>query len=183
MYKICEYEHHKIKICCESLNNCPSIYRVDNNLENLKSSLLSDPSACSKNPQSLMSFIQGLQTDTCKLGAGNCKVLCENRLLTFKRRLKSCFSIRISLDRALHQARNEDSACHKELIELSKRYKRQSVNGESELREKLSAQDIVDCEGLKDEMSLAVGTRKVMEVCNQASQEIENKRLAQERAK
>ena len=164
LYKVCEYEYKIVETCCESLNNCPSLYRVDENLNNLKSNLLNsgDSQACSAgNMSSLMAEVEGVQKETCQLGARNCKVDCEDRLNDFKQRVKSCFSISSRIDEALEQAKTAQAnlSCYKELKATADKYKRQSRTGRSALREDLSVQDIVDCESLKRKGTIGIENR------------------------
>ena len=177
IYKVCQYEYDTFKNCCESLDNCPSLYGVDQDLENIKSSLLGssdNPASCSPaNMSGLISSVHGIQKEVCQLGAKNCKLGCENKLDEFERRIKNCFSITGSIDKALEQAKTaRDDECYKQLTEVAEKYKRQSLNGRSELREDLSVQDIVDCEGIENKSNMAVGTKKVLGICSQAGQEL-----------
>ena len=123
---------------------------------------------------SLIASIEGMQKEVCQLGARNCKVTCENKLNEFKQRVKNCFSISSSLDEALKQAKSSqnDSVCYSDLKRVAESYKRLSLKGNSELREDLSVQDIVDCEGVRDKGKGAVGTKKAMELCSEANQEL-----------
>ena len=185
IYKSCEYEYKIVETCCKSLNNCPSLYRVDENLNTLKSNLLSsgDNQAClAGNMASLMSSVDTIQKKTCQLGARNCKVACEDRLHDFKRRIKSCFSINSGIDEALEQAKagGSNSSCYRELKEIADKYKLQSRTKRSELREDLSVQDIVNCESLKRKRNTGLGTKKAMQVCNQANQELSARKQAEQ---
>ena len=178
LYKICHNEYKHVKTCCESLNNCSSNYGVSRDLNNLKINLLNsadNQKACSANNiPSLIASIEGKQKEVCQLGAGNCKATCENKLNDFKQRVKNCFSISSSLDEALKQAKSSqnDSVCYSDLKTVAERYKRQSLKGNSELRENLSVQDIVDCEGVRNKGKGAVGAKKAMELCSEVNQEL-----------
>ena len=190
IYTVCQYEYDIPKNCCESLGSCPALYAVDQNIENIKSNLLDssdNPAGCSpENMSNLINSLHEIQKDTCQLGAKNCKVGCDNKLDEFKRRIKNCFSITGSIDKALEQAkRARAEECHKTLIETAEKYKRQSLNGRSELREDLSAQDLVNCEGIKNKSNMALGAKKALLMCNQAGQKLmrrqeEEERLARE---
>ena len=178
LYQVCQEEYDIVKNCCEGLNNCPSLYGVERDLGNIKSNVLNssgDQAGCSANSMSsLISSIHGIQKEVCQLGSENCKTRCENKLDELKRRIKSCFSIDSSIDKALEQAKTAqgNSNCYEKLKEVAKKYKRQSLNGRSELKEDLSVQDIVDCKGIKNKANMAVGTKKALGICSQASQEL-----------
>ena len=178
IYKVCQYEYDAVKNCCESLNNCPSRYGVEQNLENIKSNLLNSPvnqATCSAgNLSSLIGSIHNKQKEVCRLGAENCKAGCENKLEEFKRRVKSCFSIDSSIDQALKQVETAQNniSCYNQLKEIAEKYKRQSLNKKSELREKLSVQDIVDCNAVKNKTNRAIGAKKAIEICNQVNQKV-----------
>ena len=178
LYKICHNEYKHVKTCCESLNNCSSNYGVSRELNNLKINLLNsadNQAVCSANNMpSLIASIEGMQKEVCQLGAKNCKTTCENKLNEFKQRVKNCFSINSSLDEALKQAKSSqnDSVCYSDLKLVAERYKRQSLKGKSELRENLSVQDIVDCEGVRNKGKGAVGAKKAMELCSEVNQEL-----------
>ena len=90
-----------------------------------------------------MSSVGDIQKETCQLGAGNCKVGCEDGLNDFKRRVKSCFSISSSIDETLEQAKTDQAnlSCYAELKDTADKYKRQSRTGRSALREDLSVED------------------------------------------
>lgn len=189
VYQACQYEYDRVKTCCESLDNCPSHYGVDRDLENIKSNLLNsagNQAGCSaENMSNLIANIAGIQKKVCELGAKTCKSKCEDRLGHLKRRIKSCFSISSSIDKALKQANSSkgNTVCYKELKEIADKYKRQSRTGRSELREDLSSQDIVDCEGLKNKGNTAVGAKKAMEICSQVNQELLQKKQAEQKEK
>ena len=121
---------------------------------------------------SLIASIEGKQKEVCQLGAGNCKATCGDKLDEFKQRIKNCFSISSSLDEALKQAKSSqnNSVCYSDLKLVAERYKRQSLKGNSELRENLSVQDIVDCEGVRNKGKGAVGAKKAMELCSEVNQ-------------
>ena len=123
---------------------------------------------------SLIASIEGMQKEVCQLGAGNCKAACGDKLNEFKQRVKNCFSINSSLDEALKQAKSSqnDSVCYSDLKTVAERYKRQSLKGNSELREDLSVQDIVDCEGVRNKVKGAVGAKKAIELCSEVNQEL-----------
>ena len=168
IYQVCEEEYDIVKNCCESLNNCPSLYGMDQ-LGNIKSSFLNSSggsAGCSANSMpSLIGSIHSQHKGVCQLGARNCKVVCENKLSEFKRRIKSCFSISSRIERALEQSQTQGNInCYRQLKEIAEQYKTQSLNGRSELREDLSVQDIVDCEGVRNKANMAVGTKKAMEI-------------------
>ena len=188
IYKVCQYEYDTVKNCCESLDNCPSLYGVDQDLENIKSSLLGssgNPASCSPaNMSDLISSVHGIQKEVCQLGAKNCKLGCENKLDEFERRIKNCFSITVSINKALEQAKTvRDEECYKQLTEVAEKYKRQSLNRRSELREDLSVQDIVDCEGIENKSNMAVGTKKVLGICSQVSQDLLQRQQGEQQQK
>ena len=188
IYKVCDYDYKGLKNCCESLNNCPSNYGVERNLSNLKSNLLNSEGtqACSASSMAnLMSSVDKTQKEVCGLGARDCKGFCKNRLNYFERRVKSCFSINSSLDEALKQAKKagSNSSCYSKLKEVADKYKRQSRTGKSELRDNLSSQDIVNCEGLRNKGDTAVATKKIMGMCQEANKELLARKQAEEQKK
>ncbi|MCY4321678.1 MAG: hypothetical protein OXC37_04680, partial [Bdellovibrionaceae bacterium] len=134
---------------------------------------------------SLISSVNNIQKEVCSLGARDCKGFCENKLNDFKKRVKNCFSISSSIDKALKEVRKagSNSSCYSELKDIADKYKRQSRKGGSELREDLSSQDIVDCEGLKDKESTALATTKIMGICNEANRELLERRKQEEERK
>ena len=149
LYGVCQYEYEAIKSCCESLNNCPSRYGADRDLESIKSNFLNsleaNTSGCSAgNMSGLIGSIHGLQKEVCHLGAENCKKRCESKLNEVKRRIKRCFSIDVSLDKALKQARSsqDNFSCYSEFKKVAEKYKLGSLSKRSELREDLSVEDI-----------------------------------------
>ena len=188
IYKVCEYDYKSIETCCKSLNNCPSNYGVERDLSSLKSNLLNSEGtqACSASSMAnLMSSVDKTQNEVCQLGAKNCKGFCEDRLNHFERRIKSCFSINSSINEALKQARKagSNSSCYSKLKEVADKYKRQSRTGKSELRDNLSSQDIVNCEGIKNKGNTAVATKKIMGMCQEANQELLARKQAEEQKK
>ena len=181
IYQVCNDDYQMLKNCCNGLSNCPSNFNVNKEFKAIKDRLsgFKDQIDCSVgNLSNYTNLIKDTQQEVCNLGSQNCKIKCENKLEEFKQRVKECFSIS-SIDEGLRQ----QGSCYKELKKLADRYKSMSLNKQSEFREDLSVQDIVNCGGVKSNPNLSVGTQKVLDMCSFANEEISDKKKAEEKKK
>ncbi len=150
-----------------------------------------DVLSCQLNQLSgLISSLSDIQSNVCNLGVENCEMDCENRLETFKNYFRMCFSIpnKYSIDEVLEKAKNpapnqnsNQKFCNEAMIRLAEKYKKQSLDKKSLLREDLKAKDIVRCEGIRSLKTAHYLNNFALSMCRQAqSQKMDEERRAKE---
>ena len=121
----------------------------------------------------LISSLSGVQNEMCGTGVENCKIDCENKLGEVKRAFRQCFSIsnNYSIDEILQKSNSPpagEEVCYREMRAVAKKYKDQSLNKQSLLREELKAKDIVKCEDIQKAKTQQALNSFALNVCHQA---------------
>ncbi len=197
IYQYCENTYENIKFCCRDPSDCEEHYGSDL-AQQLKTESLSrveesggDILSCQLNQLStLISSLSDIQSNVCNLGVENCEMDCENRLEAFKNYFRSCFAIpnKYSIDEVLEKAKNpapnqttDQKFCNEAMIRLAEKYKKQSLDKKSLLREDLKAKDIVRCEGIRSLKTAHYLNNFALSMCRQAqSQKMDEERRAKE---
>ena len=102
---------------------------------------------------------------------------------------RSCFFVpeSLSIEEVLEKAKNptKDQACYNKMREVRKKYKDQSLDKKSLLREDLKAKDVVNCKDVERAKTQANLNRFALNVCSEAKiqkqEQEEEERLRKER--
>ena len=193
IYKYCEFTLDNIKMCCSDPSQCqePWAKGLAQDLRSSSSQMVQnlggDALTCQlSNLSSFINTLVSVQNGVCKIGLENCEIECENKLGELKQTFRSCFSIpsHLSIDEVLRIAENpsKDHNCYKEIKAVAQRYKQQSLDKKSLLRDDMKAKDIVNCKEIEKAKVRQNLNNFALDSCYQA-QEQKKKQKEEERAR
>ena len=182
IYQYCKITYKNAKSCCIDPSQCQESWGIDlaQDLRNDSLEMVQDVGenllSCKLNELSdLVNSLSSTQRDACEFGTENCVIECENKLKKFKQDFKRCFSIpdSLSIEKVLSKAKipSKNHNCYEEMKKVVKKYKEQSLNKKSLLREKLKAKDIVNCTGIKDQYTKSNLDSFALSICHQAQEQ------------
>ena len=190
IYQYCQITYDNIKQCCMNPLQCQEYYGKEASQE-LRSESLSqveqsggDLLSCELSRLSgLISSLSGIQSQFCEGGVKNCKSECEGKLEEFKQSFRECFSVpqSLSIEEVLEKAKtpSQNQDCYREMREIARRYKDQSLNKQSKLREKLKAKDIVNCKEIERAKTRQALNSFALSMCHQAQVQKQEKEEAE----
>ena len=161
IYQYCQITYENNKLCCVDFNQCqesweesPSGNLDANNLPDVSQEALD---SCELNQLSpLLSFLSGIQDQYCTQAVKHCKKSCKNKLEEVKQAFRQCFFVPsdTSIDKIMQkvstsQAPTGQENCYQEIKKVAKKYKDQSLEKDSLLRNDLEAKDVIKCEEIK----------------------------------
>ena len=161
IYQYCKIAYENNKLCCVDFNQCQESWE-ESPSENLDANNLADVSqealdSCELNQLSpLLSFLSGIQDQYCTQAVKHCKKSCKNKLEEVKQAVRQCFSVpsdtpidKIMQKVSASQAPAGQETCYQEIKKVAKKYKDQSLEKASLLRNDLEAKDVIKCEEIK----------------------------------
>ena len=161
IYQYCKITYENNKLCCVDFNQCQESWE-GSLAENLDANNLPDVSqealdSCELDQLSpLLSFLSGIQDQYCTQAVKHCKKSCKNKLEEVKQAVRQCFSVpsHTTIDKIMKkvstsQAPAGQENCYQEIKKVAKKYKDQSLEKASLLRNDLEAKDVIKCEEIK----------------------------------
>ena len=161
IYQYCKITYENNKLCCVDFNQCQESWE-GSLAENLDANNLPDVSqealdSCELDQLSpLLSFLSGIQDQYCTQAVKHCKKSCKNKLEEVKQAVRQCFSVpsHTTIDKIMQkvstsQAPAGQENCYQEIKKVAKKYKDQSLEKASLLRNDLEAKDVIKCEEIK----------------------------------
>ncbi len=187
IYNICEKRLNIYKNCCANPTSCNDSY-AETFVQSVEKDSLglvqqSGGSCQSNNLSKLSSFLFNTQSNLCELGIENCETDCNQELLNFKTNFKKCFNIRFphTIDSVLKESQKttSNSDCWKEMKEVSKKYKEQSLDKVSLFKKDIEPKDIVQCKEIEKSKTTQGLNRLSFQICERAKseQQVENQRV------
>ncbi len=176
-YNLCKYAHKTYKNCCSNPESCEGSYgrEVVQNLKSNSASLVKNSGdsfqSCQlHNLSNLSNLLSNTQGELCSKGVKNCEMDCDNELLNFKKTFKDCFNINHphTIDSVLKESKNNNSACFKEIKEISRKFKDQTLNKKFLFKEDIMHKDIIRCDDIEKERSRDNLNSLVLNVCERA---------------
>ncbi len=176
-YNLCKYAHSTYKNCCSNPESCKGNYgrEVVQDLNSNSGSLVKDSGDSFQNCQlsnlsNLSNILSNTQGELCSQGVENCEIDCDNELLNFKKTFKDCFNINHphTINSVLKESKSNNSACFKEIKEISRKFKDQTLNKGSFFKEDITHEDIVRCDEIEKERSRDNLNSLVLNVCERA---------------
>ncbi len=190
IYEYCKITKENIELCCKNPTQCQESYGKDLSQklrsESLKRVQVSGNDALScelNNLSQLISSLSGVQSEMCNVGIENCEVDCDNKLGDLKDAFRKCFSIPsdLSIDEVLEKAKSpsKNQDCYTKMKEYADKYKNQSLDKKSILKEEMKAKDIVRCKEIEKSKTKNNLNSFALNVCERArsEQQVENQRI------
>ncbi len=122
----------------------------------------------------LIDSLSEVQEEVCNVGLKNCRLNCENKLREVTNTFRQCFLIpnSYSIEKVLKKIKHHHvtkPTCYRKMYEVVEKYKGQSLDKKSLIREKLESKDIISCykelKSVKTESSL---NHFALSMCRQA---------------
>ena len=179
IYKSCQTIYDDNKLCCSDFSQCRESWDegptqdLANSLSGLSPEALSSCELSQLSP--LLSVLSGVQDNFCVLGVKNCKEVCKTKLEEVKQSFRRCFSVPANtpIDEMVKKVSTSSAPegqeiCYQELKKIADKYKEQSLEKTSLLREDLEAKDLVKCEEIKTAQSQQSIGALTVTMCNNA---------------
>ena len=165
IYQYCKIAYENNKLCCVDFNQCQESWE-GSLAENLDANNLPDISqealdSCELDQLSpFLSFLSGIQDQYCTQAVKHCKKDCKIKLEEVKQAFRQCFSVPVNIPIeeivqrvSTSSAPEGEEPCYQAIKQVAKKYKDQSLEKDSLLRNDLKSKDLVRCEEVKQAKS------------------------------